>query len=164
MTARQITFTVELPEHETDQCPACRSTDMFAESELPELYCRNDWHIYERELELPARWAICDRCGGDGTHVNPSIDGHGITADEWNGPDWDDESRDTYLSGGYDVPCEARCAGGRVLVPDEEACASEPLATHLRLYREQQDRAARDAAEDRRTRYMESGGREGSRW
>lgn len=72
------------------------------------------------EQEIPCRFEVCGRCQGKGTHVNPSIDGHGITMDEWWGPDWDDESREQYMSGGYDVSCE-ECGGLRVVeVPDEE--------------------------------------------
>ncbi len=64
---------------------------------------------------------MCYRCSGDGKHVNPSIDGHGITMDEWWGPDWDDESREMYMNGGYDVTCSV-CDGRRVnLVFDREA-------------------------------------------
>jgi hypothetical protein len=150
-----ITFTLELPEHETTQCPACRATDMFAEHEVPEDYCKNDWHIAEREISLPACWAICERCKGEGTHVNPNIDGHGITAEEWQN-DYDDESREMYMNGGYDVSCEAGCTGGKVLIPDVAVCN----ALHLAEYMKQQERAAQYDAEDRHTRFMESGGRD----
>ena len=68
----------------------------------------------EVELVLPAKFEVCPRCSGSGSHVNPAIDGHGITSEEWNGPDWDDDSREMYLSGGYDVPCH-RCDGKRVI-------------------------------------------------
>lgn len=157
---KKIKFTLELPEHESDECPACQATDMFAEHEVPEDYCKNDWHVYEKEIELPTVWEICTRCRGNGTHVNPSIDGHGISEDEWNGPDWDEESRETYMSGGYDVRCEAGCVDGKVLVPDDEACKAEPLKSYLAAYEKQQRRIARWDAEDRHTRYMESGGRD----
>lgn len=113
---------------------------------------------FEEEHELPACWEICDRCKGEGTHTNPNIDGHGITMEEWHGPDWDDESREMYMSGGYDVACEAGCSDGKVLVPDEEACKSEPRKTILERYYEQQEDEARTRAEYRRTLYMESGG------
>lgn len=117
--------------------------------------CEDPWHHDETEHTLPACWEICDRCKGEGRHTNPSIDGNGITEDEWNGPDWDDESREMYLSGGYDVTCEAGCSGGRVLVPDEEACRHEPLKTLLERYEAQQDARARSEAEDRAIRRYE---------
>lgn len=118
---------------------------------------------FEDELELPAVWDICDRCKGDGQHVNPNIDGHGISAEEWE-QDWDEESREGYFRGDYDVPCEARCTSGKVLVPDEEACKHEPLKSLYEAYEKKLDDDAQSRAEDRRTLYMESGGREGSRW
>lgn len=70
------------------------------------------------EITVPARMEVCGRCDGHGTHTNPSIDGHGITMDEWRGPEWDDESREAYLSGRYDVTC-GTCQGTNVVpVPD----------------------------------------------
>jgi hypothetical protein len=72
----------------------------------------------EIEVEFPAKWEICQRCEGDGHHSNPSIDGNGITSSEW--AEWDDEEKDTYMSGGYDIPCEAKCSGGKALVVDTE--------------------------------------------
>lgn len=54
-----------------------------------------------------AKWAICPACNGDGTS---SAHLGAITGDEWNGPDWDDDSREMYLSGGYDKPC-TKCDG-----------------------------------------------------
>ncbi len=118
---------------------------------------------FEDEIELPAVWDICERCKGEGQHVNPNIDGHGISAEEWE-QDWDEESRETYMSGGYDVPCEARCNGGKVLVVDEEACKHEPRKSLYEAYKKQEAERAQSDREDRHTLYMESGGREGSRW
>lgn len=76
------------------------------------------------EVEIPSRFDVCDRCRGKGVHDHPAFS-NGITADEWNGPDWDDDSRETYMSGGYDVTCE-ECGGLRVvLVADEERMTDE---------------------------------------
>jgi hypothetical protein len=145
-------------------CELTRCREADCESCDGAYKCKDDWHEGEKTVELPAMWDICNRCKGEGTHINPNIDGHGITGEEWYGPDWDDESREAYMSGGYDVACEAGCTAGKVLVPDEEACKQEPLKSLLEKYKEQQDRNARYDREDRHTRYMESGGREGSRW
>lgn len=82
----------------------------------------------EIEVVIPAKHEVCNRCEGRGTHVNPAIDGHGITSEEWWGPDWDDDSREMYMTGGYDVPCY-ECGGKRVvLTPDEERCT--PAQSH----------------------------------
>lgn len=98
----------------------------------------------EIEGVLPAKFEVCGRCRGNGTHCNPSIDGHGITSDEWNGPDWDDDSRETYLRGGYDVTCES-CGGLRVeTVIDDEAIerGSEEVKALYATYCEIQEERA----------------------
>lgn len=67
------------------------------------------------ELALPARFTLCDRCQGSGSHVNPSIDGHGLSAEDFaEDPDF----AESYFAGDYDVRCET-CMGARVVaVPD----------------------------------------------
>ena len=62
------------------------------------------------ERELPATYAVCAVCSGTGTHVNPSIDSQGLSAEDFaEDPDFAEE----YTGGRYDVPCAA-CAGMRV--------------------------------------------------
>lgn len=110
----------------------------------------------EDPAEVPGRYEICERCRGEGKHTNPAIDGNGITASEWE-QDWDEESREAYFAGRYDVRCEEGCIDGKVIVPDKESCSAAQWAAvedhFLRLHE-----AARCDAEDRRTRRMESGG------
>lgn len=85
----------------------------------------------EVEVELPIRFEVCGRCDGKGSHVNPSIDGDGITSEEWNGPDWNDESHEMYMSGGYDVHCE-ECHGERVApIVDKQRCDPVVLDQYL---------------------------------
>ena len=75
---------------------------------------------YDVERELPAKYEVCPRCRGAGKHTNPNIDGNGITASEW--AEWDDDEREGYFTGRYDVTCH-ECGGLRVvLVVDEDAC------------------------------------------
>ena len=45
--------------------------------------------------------------------MNPNVDGHGITAEEWN-QDWTPEEREGYFTGVYDVVCR-KCQGLRVV-------------------------------------------------
>lgn len=113
------------------------------------------------EVSFPTVNVICDRCDGEGKHVNPAVDGHGISAEEWE-RDWDDEGREGYLRGDYDVVCH-ECKGAKVLaVPDEEQIKKDPeLLKKYELWQEQEDERSAWEAEDRTTRRMESGGYDG---
>lgn len=87
--------------------------------------------LYDEEgdqITLPTRKEVCPRCKGNGTHMNPSIDGHGISGDD---PCWDDDDfRSMYFGGGYDVPCE-ECGGKNVIeVLDEERAGPELVALY----------------------------------
>lgn len=62
---------------------------------------------------LPFEFVVCSTCNGDGTHTNPDIDSHGITADEWN-RDWSFEDQENYMSGFYDIQCY-NCGGDKVI-------------------------------------------------
>lgn len=104
------------------------------------------------EHQLPAKYEVCPHCRGAGSHVNPNIDGNGIAAEDFYGPDWDDESREAYMRGDYDVTCE-RCAGANVVaVLDREHIAAPILALYDR--REQED--AMIEASERTLRAMEA--------
>lgn len=71
----------------------------------------------EWSLRIAAKYEVCDTCNGKGTTVNPSIDAHGITSEEF---DEDPDFAESYFRGDYDVSCR-ECGGKRVvLVPDEE--------------------------------------------
>ena len=76
----------------------------------------------EVEESLPGKYEVCDRCLGKGSHCNPSIDGNGLTSEDFaEDPDF----RDDYMSGMYDVPCY-ECKGARVvLVVDEDKAKVE---------------------------------------
>ncbi len=150
---RTLKFTLPAPKRTEKVCPTCHVTE-------PEEECPDHWHLEEIEHELPACWAICTRCNGEGEHVNPSVDGHGITFDEWE-EDWDDEGREMYLNGGYNVPCEAACKAGKVLVVDEHKCNAEPRKALLKRYNTMLSEQARERAADLRTLFFESGGTEG---
>ena len=85
------------------------------------------------EHELPTTWVVCPTCDGRGSYVNPSIDAHGITSDEW--AEWDHEEQDIYTSGGYDVTCEECRGRTTVLAVDEKRCSKKLLE----IYRDQQE-------------------------
>lgn len=98
------------------------------------------------DLVLPAAFQVCPRCHGEGSHVNPAVDGNGLTSDDFaEDPDFAEE----YMRGSYDVPCE-QCAGERVVsVVDEHAMAADQLAEwRAHLSAERDDRC--EAAYERR--------------
>ena len=91
----------------------------------------------ETEVTLPTKFEVCPRCEGKGTHVNPSIDGNGITSDQW--AEWTDDERDDYFNGVYDVTCYT-CRGANVVpVVDRKRATSAQLKAY--------DRQTRDMAE-----------------
>lgn len=84
--------------------------------ELEESLSKEAYKLIDQEtgcVTIRVKFGVCPTCNGKGTHVNPSIDSHGITADEWD-RDWSYEDREAYMSGGYDVSCY-ECHGKRVV-------------------------------------------------
>lgn len=63
-------------------------------------------------VKVPTHKEVCYLCRGTGTHVNRAIDGNGIGPDDecWQ----DDDFREGYFSGRYDVRCE-ECRGANVI-------------------------------------------------
>jgi len=90
----------------------------------------------EIELSLPTYREVCSRCQGTGTHCNPSIDGNGISQEEF---DQDPEFEENYFSGAYDVTCN-ECGGENVVeVVDEEKLKPEDLKAYQRWARNQEE-------------------------
>ena len=115
-----------------------RSGEGFDESNmtLSITVCNDEDEEYE--AVFPAKYITCELCSGKGTHVNPSIDAHGISEREF---DEDPDFREEYFAGTYDVSCY-RCQGKRVEpVVDEESLSDEQKA-NLKLYH---DRLQADA-------------------
>ncbi len=80
-----------------------------------------DWDV---EQEIPIRWEVCGTCEGKGSHVNPGIDAHGLSREDF---DEDPDFAEDYFSGRYDVQCN-ECDGRRVVpVPDEERATKEQI-------------------------------------
>lgn len=100
----------------------------------------------ELEHELPAKFEVCPRCRGEGSHVNPSIDGNGISPEEFaDDPDFEE----AYFRGDYDVACH-RCDGKRVIAVLDRAKAEPELVKKFDEYkRELADMAAEEEAERR---------------
>jgi len=99
---------------------------------LPVVVIPGDPDMEEDDILLPSKAVVCWRCRGTGSHVNPSIDGHGITSDEMNelGPEFFDD----YMGGMYDVIC-GLCKGKRItaevieceLTPDQKSRLDEEM-------------------------------------
>jgi predicted methyltransferase len=71
----------------------------------------------EEHGKLPKHKIVCPTCDGDGTHVNPAVDGNGISPDQFRE---DPDFEEAYFSGVYDVRCE-ECEGKNVVeVIDED--------------------------------------------
>lgn len=105
----------------------------------------------EQPIKLPMERIVCPTCRGEGKIVNPAIDGHGIPADDecWD----DDDFREGYFGGRYDVICP-ECDGRNVIdIVDEDAL----IATDPELYRRYVDawsqRRSDEAAEEMERRY-----------
>lgn len=62
------------------------------------------------EIQIPAKYEVCDNCQGRGTTVDPAIDGNGLSGEEFaEDPDFAED----YFGGHYDVQCR-ECKGNRV--------------------------------------------------
>lgn len=69
------------------------------------------------ERTLPGKFEVCSTCRGKGSH---SLRFGAISAEDFMGPDWDEDSREAYCNGDYDARCDT-CGGDRVvLVVDRE--------------------------------------------
>lgn len=83
---------------------------------------------------IPSRKEVCWACDGEGSIVNPAIDGNGISTDseEWADPDF----REAYMSGAYDVMCP-ECKGRNVIDVPNEVLASEDMIAKYEYHLEQ---------------------------
>ena len=110
---------------------------------LPVVVIPGDPDMEEDDILLPSKAVVCWRCRGTGSHVNPSIDGHGITPDEMNelGPEFFDD----YMGGMYDVTC-GLCKGKRITA---EVIECELSAEQNKAYEEDWQRDEAERSEQR---------------
>src|SRR5512146_1402066 len=86
----------------------------------------NDETEDEEEREIPVEFQMCDLCEGKGKHVNPGVDQHGISPEEFaEDPDFYED----YRSGVYDVACY-KC-GGRRVVPVPSTVEDRKIVEHI---------------------------------
>lgn len=103
-------------------------------------------------MRVPAKREVCPTCDGTGSHVNRSIDGNGLTAEDF---EQDPDFRDSYMAGHYDVRCE-QCKGANVVtVVDRNACDAHELAAVEQSEREEADAWREERSE---ARYFETCG------
>ncbi len=84
----------------------------------------------ELEVELPAKFEVCGTCDGKGSHVNPSIDSEGISAEDF---DEDPDFEESYFAGHFDVSCN-ECGGLRVVPKVDEEALSEPQKAQFKSF------------------------------
>lgn len=99
-------------------------------------------------IELPCIFDVCGLCDGKGHHVNPNVDAHGITQDEWQ--DWDCEEIEGYFNGRYDVVCY-ECGGNRVVPRIDK----RHLTENQKIFVEHLEKQIKDQAQDARDQYRE---------
>ena len=92
---------------------------------------------YSLPAGLPTCWAICECCDGNGHVENPSFS-NGFTSSEFFELFDDEESREAYFNGVYDVVCND-CEGvGKVRVLDSRSKLTFSQKRILVEYRREQ--------------------------
>ena len=87
-------------------------------------------------VELPIKYEVCGTCEGTARYVNPNIDRHGLSAEDFAE---DPGFEEAYFSGAYDVVCQ-HCKGERVVIAIDESRLTAEQKAHLeRLEAEVQD-------------------------
>ena len=81
-------------------------------------YDRGENVVIKADESIPVRFEVCNVCQGRGNYVNPAIDSHGLTRDDFNA---DPEFYEDYLSGIYNVRCEGCEGRATVPVPTDKA-------------------------------------------
>jgi hypothetical protein len=66
---------------------------------------------YEETVDVPVTFVVCALCDGTGRHVNPSIDAHGLSREDFED---DPDFLEDYFNGIYDVICYL-CKGANVV-------------------------------------------------
>lgn len=104
-------------------------------------------------VQVPLKFEVCPTCRGRGTHVNPSIDDNGLSAEDFRE---DPDFEESYFRGDYNVTCY-ECGGANVVpVPDLGRC-SPSIKTFLEEDAQAEAAREREDRADRMTQWYESG-------
>jgi len=76
-------------------------------------------------------YKVCPRCKGKGSHVNPNVDGHGLSQESF---EQDPDFYGDYMSGVYDVDCY-ECGGKRVIKVVDWSIVDDALRKAYDQYR-----------------------------
>jgi cytochrome c553 len=85
------------------------------------------------EHTLKLKWGVCGTCHGRGKHVNPSIDAHGISQEEF---EEDPEFEEEYHAGLYDVQCFECHGRTTVLEINEKASSTEAVKATNEIFKD----------------------------
>lgn len=109
----------------------------------------------EVEETVPGKYAVCGRCQGKGSHTHPSVDGPGLSREDF---DEDPQFEEDYFAGVYDVACY-ECNGARVvLVVDEDLAKRDPIVWgHYQKHLATEAANAREMRFEQRMRDMSGG-------
>lgn len=98
------------------------------------------------EKPLPTIWVVCSVCNGAGSHVNPSIDCGGLSAEDFaEDPDFAED----YGAGVYDQTCNKCLGRTTVRAVNLDALSPEDRAAYERQTRDDDDYDAMVRAEIR---------------
>jgi hypothetical protein len=99
----------------------------------------------DRSNWIPVKYEKCETCDGKGKHVNPSIDAHGLSSDDFAE---DPQFAEDYFNGMYDVECR-ECEGRRVAIEvDRDRATPEQVKSIEDWFQEQADDYAVRRAEN----------------
>jgi hypothetical protein len=84
--------------------------------------------VAEEDVTVAVKFEVCPTCCGKGTFVNPDIDRHGLSREDF---DNDPEFEEDYRRGRYNVQC-THCEGARVVPVAVDKTMRERIQTQLR--------------------------------
>jgi hypothetical protein len=108
-------------------------------------------HFEDETWEVPGQWAVCPECEGEKVTENPAFS-CGWTGSEW--AEEDEDFKENYRRGEYDVQCHTCKGNGLVLEPSWFELDPDE-AHHVALSEQEAETMARLDAEDRAYSRME---------